>query len=117
MKDCRVTDVREKLLSHNEDYIYYKTDHHWTSAVSYTHLGIDGQISFGEDAFYQKYEQKIKLLTDKFIPQKDEDEHLQAQKCKEMEQYADYRNYLSFSMFEQVTDEHGNCLLYTSRCV
>ena len=31
MKDCRVTDVREKLLSHNEDYIYYKTDHHWTS--------------------------------------------------------------------------------------
>ena len=28
MKDCRVTDVREKLLSHNEDYIYYKTDHH-----------------------------------------------------------------------------------------
>lgn len=23
--------------------------------------GIDGQISFGEDAFYQKYEQKIKL--------------------------------------------------------
>lgn len=67
--------------------------------------GIDGQISFGEDAFYQKYEQKIKLLTDKFMPPKDEDEHLRAQKRKEMEQYADYRNYLSFSMFEQVTDE------------
>ncbi len=32
--------------------------------------GIDGQISFGEDAFYQKYEQKIKLLTDKFMPHK-----------------------------------------------
>lgn len=72
--------------------------------------GIDGQISFGEDAFYQKYEQKIKLLTDKFMPPKDEDEHLQAQKRKEMEQYADYRNYLSFSMFEQVTDEHGNVI-------
>lgn len=72
--------------------------------------GIDGQISFGEDAFYQKYEQKIKLLTDKFMPLKDEDEHLRAQKRKEMEQYADYRNYLSFSMFEQVTDEHGNVI-------
>lgn len=72
--------------------------------------GIDGQISFGEDAFYQKYEQKIKLLTDKFMPSKDEDEHLRAQKRKEMEQYADYRNYLSFSMFEQVTDEHGNVI-------
>lgn len=72
--------------------------------------GIDGQISFGEDVFYQKYEQKIKLLTDKFMPPKDEDEHLRAQKRKEMEQYADYRNYLSFSMFEQVTDEHGNVI-------
>lgn len=72
--------------------------------------GIDGQISFGEDAFYQKYGQKIKLLTDKFMPPKDEDEHLRAQKRKEMEQYADYRNYLSFSMFEQVTDEHGNVI-------
>ncbi len=72
--------------------------------------GIDGQISFGEDAFYQKYEQKIKLLTDKFMPPKDEDEHLRAQKRKEMEQYADYRNYLSFSMFEQVTDENGTVI-------
>ena len=72
--------------------------------------GFDGQFSFGEDAFYQKYEQKIKLLTDKFMPPKDEDEHLRAQKRKEMEQYADYRNYLSFSMFEQVTDEHGNVI-------
>lgn len=35
MKDCRVTDVREKLLSHSEDYIYYKTDHHWTSEGAY----------------------------------------------------------------------------------
>ena len=77
---------------------------------SLDNAGIDGQISFGEDAFYQKYEQKIKLLTDKFMPPKDEDEHLRAQKRKEMEQYADYRNYLSFSMFEQVTDEHGNVI-------
>lgn len=72
--------------------------------------GIDGQISFGEDDFYKKYEQKIKLLTDKFMPPKDEDEHLRMQKRKEMEQYADYRNYLSFSMYEQVTDENGRVI-------
>ena len=72
--------------------------------------GIDGQISFGEDDFYKKYEQKIQLLTDKFMPPKDEDEHQRMQKRKEMEQYADYRNYLSFSMYEQVTDENGRVI-------
>ena len=65
---------------------------------------------FGEDDFYKKYEQKIKLLTDKFMPPRDEDEHLRMQKRKEMEQYADYRNYLSFSMYEQVTDENGRVI-------
>ena len=29
---------------------------------------------------------------------------------REMEQYADYRNYLSFSMYEQVTDADGNVI-------
>lgn len=72
--------------------------------------GIEGQISFGEDEFYKKYEQKIKLLTDKFMPIREEDEHLRAKKRREMEQYADYRNYLSFSMYEQVTDESGNVI-------
>ena len=72
--------------------------------------GYHGQISFGEDTFYQKYEQKIRLLTDKFMPPRDEDEQLRAKKRQEMEQYADYRNYLSFSMFEQVTDEAGNVI-------
>ena len=72
--------------------------------------GIDGQMSLGEDTFYQKYEQKINLLTEKFMPPRGDDEHLRVQKRKEMEQYADYRNYLSFSMFEQVTDENGNVI-------
>ena len=72
--------------------------------------GFDGQLSFGEDTFYQKYEQKIKLLTDKFMPPRDEDEQVRAKKRQEMEQYADYRNYLSFSMFEQVADEQGNVI-------
>ena len=35
MTDCRVTDVRKDLLSHKDDYIYYKTDHHWTSEGAY----------------------------------------------------------------------------------
>lgn len=72
--------------------------------------GFEGQLSFGEDAFYQKYEQKIKLLTDKFMPIRESDERMIEQKRREMEQYADYRNYLSFSMFEQVTDEAGNVI-------
>ena len=72
--------------------------------------GYEGQLSFGEDTFYRKYEQKIKLLTDKFMPPKEGDEQARAKKRKEMEQYADYRNYLSFSMFEQVTDENGNVI-------
>lgn len=28
-------DVRDTLLKHNEEYIYYKTDHHWTSLGAY----------------------------------------------------------------------------------
>lgn len=50
------------------------------------------------------------MLTDKFMPPKDVDDQMRAEKRREMEQYADYRNYLSFSMFEQVTDEAGNVI-------
>ncbi len=67
----------------------------------------EGQISLGEDTFYQKYEQKIKLLTDKFMPLREEDGRIREQRIRDMEEYADYRNYLSFSMYEQVTDENG----------
>ena len=72
--------------------------------------GFEGQLSLGEDSFYQKYEEKIKLLTDKFMPAKSGDEQALEQHRREMEQYADYRNYLSFSMYEQVTDEEGNVI-------
>lgn len=71
---------------------------------------MEGQLSLGEDAFYQKYEQKIKLLTDKFMPVREEDGRIREQRMKAMEEYADYRNYLSFSMYEQVTDENGNVI-------
>ena len=32
MKDYNSVDVRDTLMDHNDEYIYYKTDHHWTSA-------------------------------------------------------------------------------------
>lgn len=70
----------------------------------------EGQISLGEDTFYQKYEQKIKLLTDKFMPLREEDGRIREQRIRDMEEYADYRNYLSFSMYEQVTDENGTVI-------
>lgn len=71
---------------------------------------IEGQISLGEDAFYRKYEQTIKLLTDKFMPIREEDGRIREQRIRDMEAFADYRNYLSFSMYEQVTDEDGTVI-------
>lgn len=32
MKDYNFVDVRDTLMDHKDEYIYYKTDHHWTSA-------------------------------------------------------------------------------------
>lgn len=31
MEHCRVVDVREELAADSDGYIYYKTDHHWTT--------------------------------------------------------------------------------------
>lgn len=69
---------------------------------------IEGQLSLGEDTFLKKYEQQINLLTEKFMPVRDSDETSAAKRRQEMERYADYRNYLSFSMYERVEDEDGN---------
>ena len=69
---------------------------------------VDGQISFGEDEFYQKYEQQILRLTDKFMPPKDADQSTRTAFKKNMEKYADYRTYLNFSMYEKTIDADGN---------
>ena len=71
------------------------------------HDGFDGQLSLGDDAFFQKYEQKIQLLTEKFMPLREEENGNREQKKKEMERFADYRNYLTFSMYERSVDESG----------
>lgn len=70
--------------------------------------GIDGQMSLMEDEFFCKYEQKIRLLTEKFMPLREEESQNREKHRQEMERFADYRNYLSFSMYEQVIDENGN---------
>lgn len=70
--------------------------------------GIDGQMSLMEDEFFRKYEQKIQLLTEKFMPLREEDSQNREKHRQEMEKYADYRNYLTFSMYEQVIDAEGN---------
>ncbi|MDO4313928.1 MAG: SbcC/MukB-like Walker B domain-containing protein, partial [Eubacteriales bacterium] len=70
--------------------------------------GFDGQLSLGEDEFYQKYEQQIQRLTEKFMPPREEDGQKRSLHKQEMERYADYRNYLNFSMYERVEDEQGN---------
>lgn len=69
--------------------------------------GYEGQMTLGEDEFYQKYEQKIQLLTEKFMPPRDEDAQKRSIHRQEMERYADYRNYLTFSMYERVIGENG----------
>ncbi len=68
---------------------------------------IEGQLSFGEDEFYQKYEKKLNLLMEKFMPPRSNDEVSLELSRREMEKYADYRTYLHFNMYEQVEDENG----------
>ena len=70
--------------------------------------GFDGQMSLLEDEFYMKYKDKIDLLTEKFMPPQESDAQNLNAKRQEMEQYADYRNYLTFSMYERVEDEDGS---------
>lgn len=98
----------EILPAENENGQFYEmlTAKELDSKVMDNH-GFEGQLSLGEDEFYQKYEQKIQLLTEKFMPPRDEDAKNVTLRKQEMERYADYRNYLTFSMYEKVEDEHG----------
>lgn len=70
--------------------------------------GFNGQLSLGEDTFYEKYESEIQRLTEKFMPPRDADGERRSMHKQEMERYADYRNYLTFSMYERVEDDQGN---------
>lgn len=70
--------------------------------------GFEGQLSLGEDEFYQKYERQIQRLTEKFMPPREDEGEKRSFHKQEMEKYADYRNYLTFGMYERVEDEQGN---------
>lgn len=72
--------------------------------------GFEGQLSLGEDLFYQKYETQIKELIEKFMPAKNADDAQLKKYQEDMEKYADYRTYLSFRMNEIVTDGEGNII-------
>lgn len=72
--------------------------------------GFEGQLSLGENAFYQKYEMQIKALMEKFMPAKNIDEVQLKKYQEEMNKYADYRTYLAFRMNEIVTDSEGKTI-------
>lgn len=72
--------------------------------------GFEGQMSLGEDLFYQKYEMQIKELMEKFMPAKNADDAQLKKYQEDMEKYTDYRTYLSFRMNEIVTDKEGNII-------
>ena len=77
------------------------------SGYMFRHSGFDGQMSLMEDEFFRKYERKIGLLTEKFMPSREEDGAGREKHKNEMERFADYRNYLDFNMYEQSIDENG----------
>ena len=51
-------DLRQTLISHKGEYIYYKTDHHWTSRGAYyayaALMGTNLQTPLGQEQFAQK---------------------------------------------------------------
>ncbi|MGN0512799.1 MAG: DHHW family protein [Lachnospiraceae bacterium] len=63
--DGMFVDVRESLLSHKDEYIYYKTDHHWTSMGAYlayrSFCDAKGYSAFDEEAF------DVELAADDFL--------------------------------------------------
>ena len=66
---------------------------------------MEGQLSFGEDAFYQKYEAQIKRLTDKFMPPKEDEPSARERHKRDMEKYADYRTYLKIQHVRATEDQ------------
>lgn len=64
MKDYNFVDVRDTLMDHNEEYIYYKTDHHWTSAGSCLAYEVWSEHTGGEAE--KKDELAENVVSDKF---------------------------------------------------
>lgn len=58
-------DVSETLSSHSDEYIYYRTDHHWTSGGAYLAYAQWAQCKGFTVNPYESYEKEI--LTDEFL--------------------------------------------------
>lgn len=57
VKDITYIDLRNTLLQHKNEYIYYKTDHHWTTLGSfygYQEWGKYNNLIVKKDDYYQK---------------------------------------------------------------
>jgi len=64
IKDCTFVDVRDTLKKHNDEYIYYKTDHHWTSNGAFI-----AYQKWCDRTGYKKHTKddfKVKKVTDSF---------------------------------------------------
>lgn len=64
MKDYNFVDVRDTLMDHNDEYIYYKTDHHWTSAGACLAYEVWSEHTGGEAE--KKDELAENVVSDKF---------------------------------------------------
>lgn len=70
LKGARVVDLNCVLSAHEDEYIYYKTDHHWTTtgayyaycAISENPFNIDGSDVSVKDGFYGTLYAKYKGL-------------------------------------------------------
>ena len=58
-------DIRETLRSHQEEYIYYRTDHHWTSLGAY-YAYVQWALEMGMVPYAETEFQKI-MATDAFL--------------------------------------------------
>lgn len=64
-KGSYFVDLRDTLKEHNDEYIYYKTDHHWTSLGAY-YSYVEWAKSCGIEPLSQD-EFKIEKVTDEFL--------------------------------------------------
>ncbi|MEG2426131.1 MAG: DHHW family protein [Oscillospiraceae bacterium] len=64
IKDCEFVDIRDALKLHKNDYIFYKTDHHWTSKGAF--LAYQQWCEEVGAVHHLKDEFKITTVTDSF---------------------------------------------------
>lgn len=64
MENYDFIDVRQELTAHKDDYIYYRTDHHWTTDGAY--IAYEKWCESTGEACPDKSELEQKVVTDRF---------------------------------------------------